>query len=61
VPLGALLGKLSKPFVPKYRMWYEPEPPFSVLRFEGPYGPPGSIEIVLELERTEPAGPKPRV
>jgi len=53
VPLGTVLTKLSKAFVPKYRMWFEPHPPYSVLRFEGPYGPPGSVEIVLELERLE--------
>jgi len=37
------------PFVPKYRMWFAPKPPHTVLRFEGPYGPPGAPEIVLEL------------
>lgn len=49
VPLPSLLTRLAKPFVPKYHMWYEPDPPHRLLRFEGPYGPPGAPEIVLEL------------
>ena len=49
VNLGRVLTKLSYPFVPKYRMWFDPREPHAVLRFEGPYGPPGAPEIVLEL------------
>ena len=49
VPMGKVLNKLSKPFVPKYRMWFSDETPRRVIRFEGPYGPPGAPEIVLEL------------
>jgi hypothetical protein len=49
VPLGGVLTRLAKPFLPKYRMWYEPAAPHTLLRFEGPYGPPGAPELVLEL------------
>jgi len=49
VPLGGMLTKLAKPFLPKYRMWYEPAAPHRLLRFEGPYGPPGAPELVLEI------------
>jgi len=49
VPLGKMLTKLARPFIPKYHMWFSPEPPHTVLRFEGSYGPPGAPEIVLEL------------
>jgi hypothetical protein len=49
VHLGSVLTKLAKPLLPKYRMWFEPAAPHRLLRFEGPYGPPGAPEIVLEL------------
>lgn len=49
VSLGAIVTKLAKPLLPKYRMWFDAEAPHGVLRFEGPYGPPGAPEIVLEL------------
>lgn len=49
VPLGALLTRLAMPFIPKYRMVYALDPPHRLVRFEGPYGPPGAPEIVLEL------------
>ncbi|MEO1271874.1 MAG: hypothetical protein AAFX99_27585 [Myxococcota bacterium] len=48
VPLGNIVNRLARPLVPKYLMWFDPEPPWDVLRFEGPYGPPGAPEIVLE-------------
>lgn len=48
VRLGPVITSLAKPFIPKYHMWFLPEPPFALLRFEGPYGPPGAPEIVLE-------------
>jgi hypothetical protein len=51
IPLGTMLTKLVKPFVPKYRMWYERQAPHRLVRFEGPYGPPGAPEVVLELTR----------
>lgn len=47
VSLGSVLTRLAKPFVPKYRMWFDPSPPHHLIRFEGPYGPPGAPEIVL--------------
>lgn len=50
VSLPAIITKLSKPFVPKYHMFYETKPPHRPLRFEGPLGPPGAPEIVLTLE-----------
>ncbi len=49
IHLGKVITRMIRPFVPKYRVWFAPEPPFHVLRFEGPYGPPGAPEIVLEL------------
>ncbi|MEM9194311.1 MAG: hypothetical protein AAGF12_34360 [Myxococcota bacterium] len=49
VSLGPVLTRLAKPLVPKYRMWFDPEPPHRPLRYEGPYGPPGAPEIVIEL------------
>jgi hypothetical protein len=51
VPLGAVLTRLAKPFLPKYHMWYEARAPHRLLRFEGPYGPPGAPELVLEATR----------
>ncbi len=49
VSMGAVLNSLAKPLLPKYRMWFEAAEPRRVVRFEGPYGPPGAPEIVLEL------------
>lgn len=51
VALGTILTKLAKPFLPKYAMWFDEAPPHGVVRFEGPYGPPGAPEIVLELAK----------
>lgn len=51
VPLGTVLTRLAKPFIPKYRMWFDAAAPHRLLRFEGPYGPPGAPEIVLELSQ----------
>jgi len=49
VNLGKMINTLAKPLLPKYRMWFELAAPHRVVRFEGPYGPPGAPEIVLEL------------
>lgn len=49
VALGSMVNTLAKPLLPKYRMWFEAAPSRRVVRFEGPYGPPGAPEIVLEL------------
>lgn len=51
VQLGPVLTRLARPFLPKYRMAYELAPPHRLLRFEGPYGPPGAPEVVLEFAR----------
>jgi hypothetical protein len=51
IPMGAMVTRLVKPFVPKYHMWYARQAPHRLVRFEGPYGPPGAPEIVLELAR----------
>ena len=48
IPMGAMITRLVKPFVPKYHMWYSKQAPHRLVRFEGPYGPPGAPEIVLE-------------
>jgi hypothetical protein len=55
VQLGKVLTRLAWPLVPKYLMWFDPEPPHTVLRYEGPYGPPGAPELVLELLGDMPA------
>ncbi len=49
VSLGSIVTNLAKPLLPKYRMWFEKAAPHRVVKFEGPYGPPGAPEIVLEL------------
>lgn len=49
VKLPGIITKLSKPFVPKYHMFYEVAAPHRPIRFEGPHGPPGAPEVVLEL------------
>ena len=49
ISLGSVLTRLAKPFIPKYRMWFETAAPHRLVRFEGPYGPPGAPEIILEL------------
>jgi hypothetical protein len=51
IPMGAMVTRLVKPFVPKYRMWYSRHAPHRLVRFEGPYGPPGAPELVLEVTR----------
>jgi hypothetical protein len=48
VSLGSVLTRLAKPFLPKYHMWYERSAPHRLVRFEGPYGPPGAPELILE-------------
>src|SRR5207248_8634278 len=49
VNLGSGISSLAKPLLPKYRMWFERAAPHRVVKFQGPYGPPGAPEIVLEL------------
>lgn len=49
IALGGVITTLAKPLLPRYDIWFESEPPYRVARFEGPYGPPGAPEIVLEL------------
>lgn len=56
VSLGAIVTKLARPLLPKYRMWFDAAAPHGVLKFEGPYGPPGAPEIVLELAEVGPGG-----
>ena len=56
VPLPKVITKLTELFVPKYHMWFAAEPPHHVLRFEGPYGPPGAPEITMTLLPTSPSG-----
>jgi hypothetical protein len=55
ISLGGVLTRLAKPFIPKYRMWFDAASPHRLVRFEGPYGPPGAPEIVLELAEVTPA------
>ena len=51
IALGGLLTKLAKPLLPRYTMWFETGASNRVLRFEGPFGPPGAPEIVIELAK----------
>jgi hypothetical protein len=53
IALGSVLTRLAKPFIPKYRMWFDAAAPHRLVRFEGPYGPPGAPEILLELAGLE--------
>lgn len=49
VRIGSTMARLAKPIMPKYHLWFEVEAPHRVLRFEGPYGPPGAPELIMEL------------
>jgi len=49
VRVGSTMARLAKPIMPKYHAWFEPGPPNRILRFEGPYGPPGAPELIMEL------------
>jgi len=49
ISLGSVVTRLARPLLPRYNMWFEVAPPHGVIRFEGPYGPPSSPEIILEL------------
>jgi hypothetical protein len=49
VQLGRVISELAKPLLPKYKLWYEKAAPHRLVRFEGPHGPPGAPEIILEL------------
>lgn len=49
VKLGRVISELAKPMLPKYKLWYERAAPHRLVRFEGPHGPPGAPEIILEL------------
>ncbi len=49
VRVGGTVARLAKPLMPQYHLWVETEAPNRVLRFEGPYGPPGAPELIMEL------------
>jgi hypothetical protein len=49
VKLGRVISELARPMLPKYKLWYERAAPHRLVRFEGPHGPPGAPEIILEL------------
>lgn len=49
IAMGKALTRLAKPLLPRYTMWFEPDELQRLLRFEGPYGPPGAPEVVVEL------------
>lgn len=50
VRVGSTVARLAKPLMPQYHLWFEREAPNRVLRFEGPYGPPGAPELIMELD-----------
>ncbi len=49
IAMGGVVTRLAKPLLPRYDIWIDTSPARRVVRFEGPYGPPGAPEIVLEL------------
>jgi hypothetical protein len=49
VRVGSTVARLAKPLMPQYHLWFERESPNRILRFEGPYGPPGAPELIMEL------------
>ncbi len=49
VRVGSTVARLAKPLMPQYHLWFERETPNRILRFEGPYGPPGAPELIMEL------------
>ena len=49
VRVGSTVARLAKPLMPQYHLWFEPQAPNRVVRFEGPYGPPGAPELIMEL------------
>lgn len=49
IALGSVITKLAKPLLPRYELWFEASSPWRTVRFEGPFGPPGAPEVVLEL------------
>lgn len=50
VRVGSTVARFAKPLMPQYHLWFETESPNRVLRFEGPYGPPGAPELIMELD-----------
>jgi hypothetical protein len=49
VAIGRVLTRLAKPLLPRYEMFFENEPPYRVVKFEGSFGPPGAPEMIIEL------------
>ena len=49
VRVGSTIARLAKPLMPQYHLWFEHESPHRIVRFEGPYGPPGAPELIMEL------------
>jgi hypothetical protein len=50
VRVGGTVARLAKPLMPQYHLWFELEAPNRIVRFEGPYGPPGAPELIMELD-----------
>ena len=50
VRVGGTVARLAKPLMPQYHLWFETEAPNRIVRFEGPYGPPGAPELIMELD-----------
>lgn len=49
IAMGGAVTRLAKPMLPRYTMWYGTDELQRLVRFEGPYGPPGAPEVILEL------------
>ena len=49
IAMGGAVTRLAKPLLPRYTMWYGTDELQRLIRFEGPYGPPGAPEVIVEL------------
>lgn len=49
IAMGGAVTRLAKPLLPRYTMWYGLDELQRLVRFEGPYGPPGAPEVIVEL------------
>jgi hypothetical protein len=58
LPVGNLLAKLLKPFIPRYHFWFSCAPSHPLVKFEGVLGAAGAAPHTIELTRIENPGPK---
>jgi len=58
LPIGNLLAKLLRPFVPKYHFWFSREASHPLVKFEGVLGGAGAARHTIELTRLENPAPE---